>query len=132
MGQTLNMNDKGLLFKLTWPIFIELVLQMLVGNVDQMMMSQYSENAVAAIGNVNTIMNFVTITFSIVTMAITIMVTQYLGSKNKEKVSEIYTVGIFTNLIFSAIISAGLFFGSDALFNALKMPVELHADAQVY
>ena len=40
MGQTLNMNDKGLLFKLTWPIFIELVLQMLVGNVDQMMMSQ--------------------------------------------------------------------------------------------
>ena len=115
MGETLNMNDKGLLFKLTWPIFIELVLQMLVGNVDQMMMSQYSENAVAAIGNVNTI-----------------MVTQYLGSKNKEKVSEIYTVGIFTNLIFSAIISAGLFFGSDALFNALKMPVELHADAQVY
>lgn len=132
MSQTLQMNNKGLLFKLTWPIFIELVLQMLVGNVDQMMMSQYSENAVAAIGNVNTIMNFVTITFSIVTMAITIMVTQYLGSKNKEKVSEIYTVGIFINLIFSVLISAGLFFGSEALFHALKMPVELHADAKIY
>ncbi len=132
MSQTLPMNNKGLLFKLTWPIFIELVLQMLVGNVDQMMMSQYSENAVAAIGNVNTIMNFVTITFSIVTMAITIMVTQYLGSKNKEKVSEIYTVGIFINLIFSVLISAGLFFGSEALFHALKMPVELHADAKIY
>ena len=132
MSQTLPMNNKGLLFKLTWPIFIELVLQMLVGNVDQMMMSQYSENAVAAIGNVNTIMNFVTITFSIVTMAITIMVTQYLGSKNKEKVSEIYTVGIFINLIFSVLISAGLFFGSEALFHALKMPVDLHADAKIY
>lgn len=132
MSQTLQMNNKGLLFKLTWPIFIELVLQMLVGNVDQMMMSQYSENAVASIGNVNTIMNFVTITFSIVTMAITIMVTQYLGSKNKEKVSEIYTVGIFINLIFSVLISAGLFFGSEALFHALKMPVELHADAKIY
>lgn len=132
MSQTLPMNNKGLLFKLTWPIFIELVLQMLVGNVDQMMMSQYSENAVASIGNVNTIMNFVTITFSIVTMAITIMVTQYLGSKNKEKVSEIYTVGIFINLIFSVLISAGLFFGSEALFHALKMPVELHADAKIY
>lgn len=132
MSQTLQINNKGLLFKLTWPIFIELVLQMLVGNVDQMMMSQYSENAVAAIGNVNTIMNFVTITFSIVTMAITIMVTQYLGSKNKEKVSEIYTVGIFINLIFSVLISAGLFFGSEALFHALKMPAELHADANIY
>ena len=132
MNQTLQLNQRGLLFKLTWPIFIELILQMLVGNVDQIMMSQYSENAVAAIGNVNTIMNFMTITFSIVTMAITIMVTQYLGSKNKEKVSEIYTVGIFTNLIFSIIISIGLFFGSEALFNALKMPIELHADAKQY
>lgn len=132
MNQTLQLNQRGLLFKLTWPIFIELILQMLVGNVDQIMMSQYSENAVAAIGNVNTIMNFMTITFSIVTMAITIMVTQYLGSKNKEKVSEIYTVGIFTNLIFSVIISIGLFLGSEALFNALKMPVELHADAKQY
>ncbi|MTL47638.1 MATE family efflux transporter, partial [Turicibacter sanguinis] len=129
---TLEIDKRSSLFKLTWPIFIELVLQMLVGNVDQFMMSQYSENSVAAIGNVNTIMNFVTITFSIVTMAITIMVTQYLGSRNKEKVSEIYTVGIFTNLIFSLIISAGLFLGSDAMFNALKMPTELMADAKVY
>ena len=59
MNQTLQLNQRGLLFKLTWPIFIELILQMLVGNVDQIMMSQYSENAVAAIGNVNTIMNFI-------------------------------------------------------------------------
>ena len=132
MSQSIDINKKNLLFMLTWPIFIELVLQMLVGNVDQIMMSQYSDNAVAAIGNVNTIMNFVTITFSIVTMAITIMVTQYLGSKNREKVSEIYTVGIFTNLVFSLIISAGLFFGSDWLFNAIKMPAELMADAKVY
>ncbi len=132
MSHKLEMNNKRLLFMLTWPIFIELVLQMLVGNVDQMMMSRYSENAVAAIGNVNTIMNFVTITFSIVTMAITIMVTQYLGSRNREKVSEIYSVGIFTNLAFSLIISAGLFFGSDPMFNALKMPPELMADAKIY
>ena len=132
MSHKLEMNNKRLLFMLTWPIFIELVLQMLVGNVDQMMMSRYSENAVAAIGNVNTIMNFVTITFSIVTMAITIMVTQYLGSRNREKVSEIYSVGIFTNLAFSLIISAGLFFGSDLMFNALKMPPELMEDAKIY
>lgn len=132
MSQSIDINKNNLLFMLTWPIFIELVLQMLVGNVDQIMMSQYSDNAVAAIGNVNTIMNFVTITFSIVTMAITIMVTQYLGSKNREKISEIYTVGIFANLVFSLIISAGLFFGNDWLFNALKMPVELMADAKVY
>ena len=38
------------------PIFIELFLQLLVGNVDQIMISRYSQEAVAAIGNGNQIM----------------------------------------------------------------------------
>jgi len=29
-------------FKMTWPIFIEILLQMMVGNVDQFMLSHYS------------------------------------------------------------------------------------------
>ena len=41
------------LFALTWPIFIELVLQMLMGNIDQIMISKYSQTAVAAVGNAN-------------------------------------------------------------------------------
>ena len=31
-------------FKMTWPIFIEILLQMMVGNVDQFMLSHYSQN----------------------------------------------------------------------------------------
>lgn len=56
------------LFHYTWPIFIELLLQMLVGNVDQMMMSQVSQNAVAAIGNANQIVNVLIITFSVISL----------------------------------------------------------------
>ena len=47
--------DRRTLLRLTWPIFIELVLQMLMGNVDQMMISGYSDTAVAAVGNANQI-----------------------------------------------------------------------------
>ena len=70
------------LFHYTWPIFIELLLQMLVGNVDQMMMSQVSQNAVAAIGNANQIVNVLIITFSVISLAMTILVTQYLDRKS--------------------------------------------------
>ncbi|MGL4338620.1 MAG: MATE family efflux transporter [Turicibacter sp.] len=132
MENTSVINKKTSLFFLAWPIFIELVLQMLVGNVDQFMLSKYSQNSVAAVGNVNTIMNFLMITFSIITMAITIMVTQYLGSNNKEKVSEIYTVGIFTNLLFSVVVSLVLLVGSQPIFKALNMPVELMGEAKIY
>ena len=43
-------------FKMTWPIFIEILLQMMVGNVDQFMLSHYSQHSVAAVGNANQIM----------------------------------------------------------------------------
>ena len=37
------------------PILIELLLQLLVGNIDQIMISRYSQSSVAAIGNGNQI-----------------------------------------------------------------------------
>ena len=46
--------EKGLslsIWTLSWPIFIEVFLQMLVGNIDQLMMSHYSPQAVAAVAN---------------------------------------------------------------------------------
>ncbi len=57
------------MFHLTWPIFIELVLQMLVGNADQIMVSQYSTQSVGAIGNANQITNLLIISFSVISMA---------------------------------------------------------------
>ena len=52
--------EKGIslsIWTLSWPIFIEVFLQMLVGNIDQLMMSQYSPQAVAAVANGNQILN---------------------------------------------------------------------------
>ncbi len=132
MEGTMNINKKASLFMLTWPIFIELVLQILVNNVDQIMISRVSENAVAAIGNVNQIMNVLVITFSVVTMAATILVSQYLGSQRYNKVSEIYSVAVFSNLAFSIIISIFLFLFSDSIFALIKLPAELLVDAKLY
>ncbi len=127
-----NINKKTSLFILTWPIFIELVLQMLVNNVDQLMISRVSENSVAAIGNVNQIMSVLLITFSVVTMATTILVAQYLGSNNQRRVSEVYSVAVFSNLVFSVLIGLILFLFSDAIFTLIKLPDELLSDAKIY
>lgn len=129
-GITINKNTS--LFLLTWPIIVELLLQMLIGNVDQMMISRYSQNAVAAIGNVNQIMNLLIITFNIITMATTIMVSQYLGSNNKEKVSEVYSLATYTNLFFSAILGVLMVFFHEPMFKMMGMPLELYKDATIY
>ena len=96
-------------FKMTWPIFIEILLQMMVGNVDQFMLSHYSQKSVAAVGNANQIINIVIIALSVISMAATILIAQYRGAGNKEKVTEVCTVALLTNFIFGLIISSILF-----------------------
>ena len=44
-------------FFMSLPIFLELLLQLLVGNADQAMLSGYSQTAVGAVGNANQIIN---------------------------------------------------------------------------
>ena len=132
MNITSTIDSKTSLFKLTWPIFIELVLQMLVNNVDQLMVSGISEKAVAAVGNANQIMNVLLLIFSVITMATIILVSQYLGANDRENVDEVYSVAVFTNVFFSLLISIILLFFNKPIFKFMKLPSELLGDASIY
>ncbi len=120
------------LFAVSFPIFVELILQMLVGNVDQFMISRFSDNAVAAIGNVNQVMNLVLIMFSVLSTATTIMVSQYLGAKDYDHVSEVYSVAVFINLAFGLVVGIALVALAKPLFTLMQIPPELLTDAITY
>ncbi len=120
------------LVKLVWPVFIEMTLTMMVGNVDQYMVKSYSENAVGAIGNANQIINLLLIMFTVISMSTTILVSQYIGSKQKQKLSVIYTLSIAVNLIFSIIISLIVLLFTDQIFAFMKVPQEILADATIF
>ena len=55
-------------FHLSLPIFAELLLQLLVGNMDQFMISHFGSAAVAAIGNGNQVMNVVIIVLTTISI----------------------------------------------------------------
>ncbi|MEA5011358.1 MAG: MATE family efflux transporter [Angelakisella sp.] len=132
MNNANNLTSPRQLFSLTWPIFIELSLQMLVGNVDQIMISRFSQNSVGAIGNANQIINVLILTFSVISMASTILITQYLGSGNQRRVYEIYTISLFVNVIFSFIISVIILFFNKPLFILMRVPQEILQESSVY
>ena len=72
------MKEKKLdILALSWPIFVELLLQMLVGNADQIMVGWRDPNGVGAIGNANQITNLLLLVFSVVCTAAMILVSQY-------------------------------------------------------
>lgn len=117
---------------LAFPIFIELLLFMIMGNVDTIMLSRYSDLAVAAVGNANQILNTLLILFNITTAATGIMVAQYLGASKKEHLNQIYTMGYTMNIVLAVTISLGLYLFQIPFFKAINMPMELYQDTQSY
>ncbi|MCI1965162.1 MAG: MATE family efflux transporter [Oscillospiraceae bacterium] len=116
---------RGYVFSITWPIFVELILQMLVGNADQMMVSHYSQSAVGAIGNANQMVGLLILFFNVVSMASTILITQYIGAGQSKKAEEIYSLSILVNLLAGVAVSVLLIFGSRSLYTLMKVPEQL-------
>ena len=89
-----KMNTNRNLFLMSLPIFVELLLQLLVGNVDQMMVSRVSQPSVAAIVNANQIMNLVIIVLSMASTAVTVILSQYLGAQDEKNASRTCMVSV--------------------------------------
>lgn len=129
-------NDKKILersvISLAWPIFFQSLLGVSLGYIDTIMLSNYSDTAVGAIGNANSVLGFLALAFTVISSATGIMVSQYLGAGKKEKMNQIYTVAIFFNLTLSVIISLVVFLFSHPLLTAMQVPAAMMDDADMY
>src|SRR5690606_36973727 len=65
MTQEKNKYQDQSLFSITWPLFIELSLHMSIGIIATLMLSHYSDNAVAGVGVANQILNIAILVFNI-------------------------------------------------------------------
>ena len=97
-----------------------------------MMISQYSEGSVAAVGNANQIINIVIIFLNVMCIATTILVSQYIGSGNRKKISEVCTVSLSFIVFISAVISGILILFSRQIFTMLNVPAEILDETCTY
>ncbi|MCM3724856.1 MATE family efflux transporter [Neobacillus cucumis] len=93
------------LLKLTWPIFIELFLQVIMGSTDTIMLSHISDDAVAAVGVSNQLVFFTILIFNFVSMGTAVVLSQYLGAGLREQAKIVTTMSIKLNFIVGLIIS---------------------------
>ena len=114
------------------PIFVELLLQLLVGNIDQMMVSRVSQQSVASIVNANQIMNLVIIVLSMASTAATVILSQYLGAEDKANSSRTCMVSILMITVVSLLSTLLVFAGYKPLYKALRVPEEIFDEASLY
>jgi len=117
--------SKMTVFNLTWPIFIEMLLLMMLGSVDTLMLSRYSDNAVAAVGVSNQLIMMVNILFGLLATGTSVLIDQNLGAGNKNEASKIATVSLALNLVIGIILSLALYLGSGMILRIMGIRQEL-------
>lgn len=129
-NQTIN-ETTPLLF-LAGPMFLELLFNILINNVDTLMLSHYSELAVGAVGNANQIMFLLILMFNIIATATSVIVAQYLGAKKYSEMNTIYTLSLIVNLVFGIVLSAAFVLFKNPILLLMHVPSEMIPDAGIY
>lgn len=122
----------GRVFRMSLPIFVELLLQLLVGNVDQFMISRHSQTSVTAIGNCNQIMNIVIIVLNIMSSATTILLTQYIGAKNRRMKSVTCTTSLSVIAVFSLLLTGIVLGFHRQIFGMMHVDGRIMDEACIY
>lgn len=125
-------DEKTPLLVLAGPMFFELLLNILINNVDTLMLSHASETAVGAVGNSNQIMFLLILMFNIIATATSVIVAQYLGANQKDKMNMIYTLAFVVNLVVGIILSVSFVLLKDSVLALLKVPAEMVPEARIY
>lgn len=117
---------------LTIPVFIEMALVMMLGAVDTVMLSRYSDNSVAAVGLDNQLISLVFLVYQFFSMGAAILCAQYIGAGLRKRLVQVVGMALTVNLMLGVAVSALLFFKAEALLHLMGLRPELMGDGLIY
>ena len=90
---------KEILF-ISFPLIIQNTFRMFLGTTDKIFVGQLGEKSLAAVGGANQLFSLFIIVFFSFSSGLTILASQYKGSKNYKKLEEVISTSFFISLIF--------------------------------
>ena len=126
-----NVGKKNLI-SLIIPIFFELLLVTIVGNIDTIMLCYYSDEAVGAIGGITQLLNIQNVIFSFINMATAILTAQFLGAKDYKRVKQVISVSLVLNVLLGLILGGTYLFFWESLLQKINLPAELIGIGKYY
>ncbi len=113
------------LSKIFIPLFLETLLLHTMGTINTLMLSKYSDDAVAAVGAASQLIGMILTFYSVISTGASIVINHNLGAKNEENAS---------NAAFASIISCGIIsilVGTILSLNARHVLGMMHLEAHV-
>ncbi|MDI2585846.1 MATE family efflux transporter [Psychrobacillus sp. NEAU-3TGS] len=127
-----DLGEKLSLFHLTWPIFLEVFLFMLMGIADTFMLSSLSDDAVSGVGAANQYIHIAILILEVVGNGAAIVVSQYLGSKRFLEASKISGLAVTLNLGVGIVLSIGFILFSKSMMTAMNLQGDVLVHAYQY
>lgn len=118
--------------KLYIPIALETLCYMLAGMVDTIMLSTVGDNAVGAVGTVNTYINVFIIMFHVISSGMIAVMTQYIGAKKIGVAYQARQLGTVFNAVLGISLSVFLFSFSENILEIVGVAPLLMDYAKTY
>jgi len=120
------------LLSLAWPIFLEMLFGMLLGVVDTMMLSSYSDGAVAAVGLANQVLTVAGLFFGFISVGTAVVLNQWLGAGKLGGVERISAASLTLNAILGLAISAVLLLFPGVFLRLFDLSPAITAQGESY
>lgn len=125
-------HQPGSLFKLTWPLFIDIAFHFLTGAMNTFMVGKVSYQAVAALAVGNQVFDLCITLFNFIGIGASVVVAQYLGAGDKSTAERVVHTAIGFNLLVGLLAGLVVVFGSPLILTAMNMPAKLMDQGHVY
>lgn len=127
-----GINLKKQLNRLVIPILIETLLTFMLGGIDTFMLSQHSDDAVAAVGMDNQILQLVFLLFTIINAGTSVLCSQYFGARLHERFVTVSGVALLMNVVTGLATSLALVCYAEPILRFMGLRPELMSDGIPY
>jgi len=117
---------------LAFPIILETFFRILVSSVDVIMLSSYSQKAVAGVGLVSQYVFFLQILFNVICIGTSIVLAQYLGAKRHQESKQVIQASAVMILLTAFSLCVAVLFGTSSLLSAYSIEPEVRQYAWEY
>ncbi|NRA64221.1 MAG: MATE family efflux transporter [Pseudobacteriovorax sp.] len=124
--------ERKSLFKLTYPLFLYSALSIAVTFVDQILLSNYSENLAAAVSLANQILGVAYDVSGLFAVGALVIMSQYLGRNEVEKAKSVAIASIQASFLLCLLIAAVLMIGASYFADMVGAPSEIRSDVIIY
>ncbi|MGL5643916.1 MATE family efflux transporter, partial [Cetobacterium sp.] len=124
--------ERKSLFSITIPIFLELLLVTIVGNIDTIMLGRFSDKAVGAVGGMSQILFIQNTILSFICLGTTILMAQFIGAKNYKSTKEVIAVSLIMNFFIALFLGILYFWFWEWILIKIKLPPNLREIGENY